>query len=1248
MKRTRRISVDSRTAESSGYLSSSNTFTVVPNTGRRNSFSDAESSVTFQSAGNEAEKFAMLAREVLSDEEIIKNAKQMVASKKKNTNKGKKRGRNAEDVPFVGRQAELRILSRAIDSLFPVQESAITPSSIQGKSRVITIRGESGAGKSRLARQLKSEVINRGGYFLCGKYQKNFTQQNSHSSTGATPRYLHSSSSANAMHALASAMQDLVEQILDRDLDMGIRRRLDESLKPGDVLDLLEMFPCLDRILSFCEDEDEDGSTRDHSALSSNNENIIQTDKTQVAIRRQRLFIKLFRAIASNQMYKDEDIVTGEDSEPSESINVSPDPIVLVLDDVQWQDPASCDLMSALVRDCTGGEGVQSFILIATIRETESSQEEAQGAAKNATNTTESDKEACSLFDKEMDAWKLQRISVEEVNMQRLDAVEVDSILNSILERPSVDGNSISGSSASNMHCSTESLPTLPLAEVICEKSAGNAFLAIEFIYALIDKEILYFNYGKRRWKYHLEKVQAMNLSSGKSAIVELLVEKLCHLSPGESFVFLTAACLGGSFRYSLITTVVQEIMNEPDVSPNNLPSIDASETISSLVKQGFLKQQGNHSGILGDTLFYISHDLLREAILNASSLDVINRLRLRLGECILVNIVAQNPISCSSDVLYLGADLCNAAGRGEGRKLSPIDLAKSNLLAGDRAMEETSFALALRFMENGLQLLTNENTGSEKDSEIHHVLLAGLAEANFCAGSLDTMCMYADQCLKMDNCDEKVRLRMLYLKVNAFFASGDEKASIESGWEAIRLLGLDKFPLYPSLFTVGKEILKTKHILRGLSKQDLLDLPRLSPDNEKRLEALRIFDAMSPACYTSNTNFLIVKAFKAVRWAVKYGITRYTPAEFTIYGLVVASILGDVKAGTMYGEVGLALAEKLDIEEATAKSSDRYFALIHHLRNDLRESYAPILYSHKISLECGATQAAFEAATNLLTTAFCTARVPLRQFSKELQHYCYLSRHYKFWANFSIFDGIATITSQMSGESEYFKWIQDDPSPNERTVAAETTDEHPVVKKYIAVAALQANFFLGTDQVMVQVEILDDVVKKLIGQPSLPQTLMYRGLAFLSLALEGVQIGTNKRKAKAELKMLTMWRDNGNVNCQHMVCILEAELARLKKDEKAAPKLYSDAIMHANFLGRLQDAGACNERAAAYFLSIGDEREAMKHVRQSIKCFLDWGALAVVEKLSEKYPNMAPTWAASTRCFTLQDSCSVPFSVNS
>ena len=109
----------------------------------------------------------------------------------------------------------------------------------------------------------------------------------------------------------------------------------------------------------------------------------------------------------------------------------------------------------------------------------------------------------------------------------------------------------------------------------------------------------------------------------------------------------------------------------------------------------------------------------------------------------------------------------------------------------------------------------------------------------------------------------------------------------------------------------------------------------------------------------------------------------------------------------------------------------------------------------------------------------------------------------------------------------------------------------------------------------------------------------------------------------KVVIRMMSKWVSEGNTNCQHMLCLLEAELARIGKQHDKAVELYKEATLVAARSGHVHDAGICHERVALFHVMNDNRVWSQHHLKQAATCFEKWGAGRKVRQLYAQYSHL-------------------------
>ena len=184
-------------------------------------------------------------------------------------------------------------------------------------------------------------------------------------------------------------------------------------------------------------------------------------------------------------------------------------PLALFLDDLQWLDAATLDLLEHLV---THPE-VRHLLLVGAYRDNE------VGPAHPLLRTLEAIREAGAR--------------VEEIVLAPLGLDDVGRLV------------------ADALHCEPER--ARPLAQLVQEKTGGNPFFAIQFFTALTEEGLLAFDPVAPAWRWDIDRIRARSYTDN---VVDLMVEKLKRFSAPTQEALKQLACLGNVVEIATLTLV--------------------------------------------------------------------------------------------------------------------------------------------------------------------------------------------------------------------------------------------------------------------------------------------------------------------------------------------------------------------------------------------------------------------------------------------------------------------------------------------------------------------------------------------------------------------------------------------------------------------------------------------------------------------------------------------------------------------
>jgi PAS domain S-box-containing protein len=184
-------------------------------------------------------------------------------------------------------------------------------------------------------------------------------------------------------------------------------------------------------------------------------------------------------------------------------------PLALFLDDLQWMDRATLDLLEHLV---THSE-VRHLLLIGAYRDNE------VGPAHPLRRT--------------LDAVRNAGAPVREIVLKPLRLDDVGRLV------------------TDSLHCEPEH--ARPVAELVQEKTGGNPFFAIQFFTALAEEGLLAFDPVAAAWQWEINRIRAKSYTDN---VVDLMAGKLKRLSVITQEALKKLACLGNVAEFATLAQV--------------------------------------------------------------------------------------------------------------------------------------------------------------------------------------------------------------------------------------------------------------------------------------------------------------------------------------------------------------------------------------------------------------------------------------------------------------------------------------------------------------------------------------------------------------------------------------------------------------------------------------------------------------------------------------------------------------------
>lgn len=185
-------------------------------------------------------------------------------------------------------------------------------------------------------------------------------------------------------------------------------------------------------------------------------------------------------------------------------------PLVLFLDDLQWLDAATLDMLEHLLLR----SNVRHLLLVGAYRDDEV--------------------DADHPLAHKLARMKHAGASVEEIRLTSLDHDQIAQLL------------------ADTVQCESEYV--MPLAELVHAKTGGNPFFVGQFLHALLEEKLIRFDYRVARWSWDIQQISATGYTDN---VVDLMAGKLDRLPVQTRHALQQLACVGNRCSVSTLPAVL-------------------------------------------------------------------------------------------------------------------------------------------------------------------------------------------------------------------------------------------------------------------------------------------------------------------------------------------------------------------------------------------------------------------------------------------------------------------------------------------------------------------------------------------------------------------------------------------------------------------------------------------------------------------------------------------------------------------
>jgi predicted ATPase/class 3 adenylate cyclase len=980
-----------------------------------------------------------------------------------------------------------------------------------GSVEFCLVSGYSGVGKSVLVQELGRSIAKKRGYLIHGKFDQ--FRQNA------------------AYVAIASAFRDLIRQLLGEP-----KERLDEwSEKISAVLNtngqlMVELIPELELIIG------KQIPVQELSPTETQNRFLI-------------LFLNFVKVFAT------------EDH-----------PLVIFLDDLQWSDIPTLNLINRLV---TAQEQSHLFLI---------------GAFRD--NAVEATHPLILTLEEIKKKREVGILQLEPLSQKAVDQIIMDTLV-------------------------CDHSRSAKLSKILYEKTGGNPFFTIELLKNLHERGVIYFDLNQGEWVWDIDAIRNVDNSD---SVIDFLVSSQYRLNEATQHVLQLAACIGATFDLKTLSIIREGSMEntaselyEAIKANMVIPLNENYKYVGVAISEKTEKKEDSAEPVLGllNPTYKFQHDRVQQAAYSMIPQEKRQALHLSIGRLILLHTTPQE----LDDVLV---DVVGHLNEGRNLVKDPKEkreFASLNLEAGIKARHSSAYDAALGYLKISHEML--EKDSWQTDYSLMWNLSEELQSCFYLTGDWQNADDWTEIMLKNARTPVEKGL-VLAVRTRQYATIGKLQESIKAAYQGLAILGFN-FIQVPDEKNVAEEVQLVTENLNGKAVADLINNPEIS--DQKAKIASQLLMEIFPAAFLSGTGRMFpYLVLKSVNIALRYGNSPETAFAYAGYAMLLSGYFENPAEGYKYGKLAVNLIEKFDEISLRSRIIYVYTMFVHHWSNHWSSMTTWFQRGIKAGYQSGdLLYLAYSAQDCIIWDP----TLDLETASREQRKLLVIVKECEYQDSYDS----GTLFLQMQ---QNFQGL----TKGQFSLTDENFDEMECVSGMLQRHFMTgiANYHIYKAEIHLLYNDPSGALPHIREQEnlmasvmSLPQSVRFQIVAFMVRAMTLPNLEMEERESVLfamhdGLGKMTKWAETCPVNFEHLRLLMEAELVACSGKFSEALSLYEQAIQQANKNGFIRDEAMANEMAAQFLIRNGLPKASEGYLLASHYLYYRWGAYRKTQEMEKRY----------------------------
>ncbi len=817
-------------------------------------------------------------------------------------------------------------------------------------------------------------------------------------------------------------------------------------------------------------------------------------------------------------------------------------PLVLFVDDLQWVDSASLELLKSIMLD----DEIKHLLIVGAYR------------------------------DNEVDDGHPLIVAVDELRGRT-------GLINTI-ELGNLQPGHVNHLLQDSLSC--EAARSRSLADLVFQKTAGNAFFTHQFVGNLYEEGLLRFDLEQLGWTWDVERIASRDITDN---VVDLMATKISRLPERISVALQMAACVGSQFELKTLAVICERTRDE---------------TLSVLLQAVFdglvfpLDEDYQDPDTAGESQFRFSHDRVQQAAYTLIDEEGRKEKHLEIARLLNADTDEADAEERIFDIVThyrLSGDLL--IDQAEKRQVAEL-----NLTAGCRAKKSSAFHASAAYLEESLSVL------GENKWEDHYQL------------TLDVYDELIDACYLKIQYDEVRSLYQTILhharnEVGQCVAHKTMIMTLVAENQAREAIGLADTYLEKLQISFDTEL--TTH----LSANEFLHLPLL--EDEQQRAGLEIMMAISTPIIFSAPERLSSLFHTMLNIISRHGNSEVSSFAVSWYATLLC-LAEKYQEGNVYGQLAVDLLNKFPSLGISSRIMNMQCAWIRHWESSVHDLIAPLKEYHLIGLQEGDFEWCLYCLGNYTLLLWGAGR-PLEHYASEAEACIRLCESKNQEITYLICSLFAEAASNLMGESTNTTTLEGEWF-SEENMLPKLEGNHQLLSFRASLRVTLCYLFGENDEAYRHAREGMKIRSSLNPHYLYTKISFYGGLSCIA-SLPGAEDEADREERLETLELfkreLKLWADSAPMNYRHQYDLLVAEESRMTNQPWEAVRSYEKAVAGARENQFVHDEALANELFGRFWLDQGNEAFGAVCIREAHDGYRRWGATAKVEQLKTLYPRL-------------------------